>query len=228
MIDRLPRAVRRRLAAVTVCFAVPVSVQAQAPPPETQNTAMERYLAAARGAVPDANLWMHGLALDLRARRLNDLVTVRIEESIVASGSADSTLTKSSSSGVAVPTLFGLETKLPAAVNPGNLVSSQSDTGFTGGGSTTRTSLLTASMTARVAEVLPNGDLLIEGVREIEVNGDRQIVVLSGIARVIDIGPGNVVSSMSLGQLRINYFGKGLTRNSLSPGWLIRLINKIF
>ena len=98
MIDRLPRAVRRRLAAVTVCLAVPVSVQAQAPPPETQNTAMERYLAAARGAVPDANLWMHGLALDLRARRLNDLVTVRIEESIVASGSADSTLTKSSSS----------------------------------------------------------------------------------------------------------------------------------
>jgi flagellar L-ring protein precursor FlgH len=189
---------------------------------------MERYLAAARGAVPDANLWMHGLALDLRARRLNDLVTVRIEESIVASGSADSTLTKSSNSAVAVPTLLGLETKLPSAINPGNLVSSQSDTGFTGGGSTTRTSLLTASMTARVAEVLPNGDLLIEGVREIEVNGDRQIVVLSGIARVVDIGPGNVVSSMSLGQLRINYFGKGLTRNSLSPGWLIRLINKIF
>jgi flagellar L-ring protein precursor FlgH len=83
-------------------------------------------------------------------------------------------------------------------------------------------------MTARVAEVLPNGDLLIEGVREIEVNGDRQIVVLTGIARVVDIGPANVVSSMSLGQLRINYYGKGLTRNSLSPGWLIRLLNKIF
>ncbi len=196
--------------------------------PSTQDAAMERYLAAARGAVPDANAWMHGLALDLRARRLNDLVTVRIEESIVASGTADSTVTKSSSGSAAVPTFLGLETKLPSVVNPANLISTGSDTAFAGGGSTTRTSLLTATMTARVAEVLPNGDLMIEGVREIEVNGDRQIVVLTGIARVVDIGPANVVSSMSLGQLRINYFGKGLTKNSLSPGWLIRLLNKIF
>jgi flagellar basal body L-ring protein FlgH len=93
-----------------LCAPAPAAL-AQAPPPSTQDQAMERYLAAARGAVPDANLWMHGLALDLRARRLNDLVTVRIEESIVASGTADSTLTKSSSASLAVPTFLGLETK---------------------------------------------------------------------------------------------------------------------
>ena len=50
-------------------------------------------------------------------------------------------------------------------------------------------------MTARVAEVLPNGDLVVEGVREIEINGDRQIVVLTGVVRVADIAPGNVVLS---------------------------------
>ena len=51
--------------------------------------------------------------------------------------------------------------------------------------------------------MLPNGDLVIEGVREIEINGERQIVVLSGVARVVDIGPGNVVLSTTMGQFSI-------------------------
>ena len=87
---------------------------------------------------------------------------------------------------------------------------------------------IAAGVTARVAEVLPNGDLVIEAVREIEINGDRQIVVLTGVARVVDIRPGNVLPSPSIGQLRIRYFGKGLMKDSLSPGWLIRVLNKIF
>jgi flagellar L-ring protein precursor FlgH len=87
---------------------------------------------------------------------------------------------------------------------------------------------LTAVITARVAEVLPNGDLVIEGVREIEINGDHQVVVLSGVARAADIAPDNSVRSTSLGQLRVRYFGRGLMKDSLSPGWLIRVLNKIF
>lgn len=228
MTDRR-RSSRHVVPVLMLALALPAAAAAQAPPEsDTQHAAMERYLADARSATPDPNHWMNGLALDLRARRLNDLVTVRIEESTVAAGTADSTLTKSSSASAGVPSFLGLETKLPSMVNPGNLVSGGADTSFSGGGSTTRTSLLTATMTARVAEVLPNGDLLIEGVREVEVNGDRQIVVLTGVARVVDIGPGNVVSSRKLGQLRVNYFGRGLTKNNLSPGWLVRLLNKIF
>ena len=79
-----------------------------------------------------------------------------------------------------------------------------------------------------MAEVLPNGDLLVEGVREIEINGDRQVVVLTGVARVVDIGPGNVIPSSVLGQLSIRYFGRGLTKGSLTPGWLVRVLNKVF
>jgi flagellar basal body L-ring protein FlgH len=52
--------------------------------------------------------------------------------------------------------------------------------------------------------------------------------VLTGVARVVDIGPGNVVMSGALGQLSIRYFGRGLTKGSMSPGWLVRLINKVF
>ena len=76
--------------------------------------------------------------------------------------------------------------------------------------------------------MLPSGDLVVEGVREIEINGDRQMVVLSGVVRVADIAPGNVVLSTSVGQLRIRYFGRGLMKDNLQPGWLIRVLNKIF
>lgn len=202
---------------------------ATAQPPDSQDKALARYLEAAR-AMPsaDPNAWMQGLALDLRARRVNDILTVRVEENIAASGSADAAIGKTTSTGAGISTLFGLQGKIPAGVGLGDLASSQSATDFKGSGTTNRASVLTATLSARVAEVLPNGDLLVEGIREIEINGDRQIVVLTGVARVVDIGTGNVVSSSSLGQLSIRYFGRGLTKGSMSPGWLVRILNKVF
>lgn len=223
---------RRIGAMATVVLATSVPLHGQQPPspaPDSQEKALERYLAAAR-AVPaaDPNAWMQGLALDLRARRVNDIVTIRVEEVTTATGTADASLAKSTSTGVGITSLFGLQNKIPAGVGLGDLASSQADSSFTGGGSTTRAGALTATLSARVAQVLPNGDLLLEGVREIEINGDRQVVVLTGIARPFDIGPANVVSSATLGQLRVRYFGNGLTKNSMSPGWLMRLLNRVF
>lgn len=199
------------------------------PPPDSQDKALARYLEAAR-ALPtaDPSAWMYGLAVDLRARKVNDIVTVRVEESIAASGSADAAIGKSSSTGAGIGSLFGLQSKIPAGIGLGDLASSASATDFKGTGTTARASVLTATLSARVAEVLPNGDLLLEGIREIEINGDRQIVVLTGVARVVDIGPANVVPSSALGQLSIRYFGRGLTKGSMSPGWLVRLLNKVF
>jgi flagellar L-ring protein precursor FlgH len=193
---------------------------------------LARYLESARqqAAIAPAGRsdWINNLMGDVRASRVNDLVTIRVVESITATGSADSTLSKSSNGSAAVSSLFGLEGKLPSIIDPTNLASTKSDTGFKGAGTTTRAGELTAVVTGRVAEVLPNGDLFIESVREIAINGDRQVVVLTGVARVADISPGNVVLSTSLGQLQIRYFGRGLMKDSLSPGWLIRVLNKIF
>lgn len=191
-----------------------------------------QYLESARrmgsGPAVDSTAWMSSLMGDLRARQVNDLVTIRVEEVMTAVGSADASVSKNGSAAVGIPSFFGLETKLPGAVNPASLVNGKTQTDFKGAGTTTRAGSLTATLTARVSEVLPNGDLVIEGVREVEINGDRQIVVLSGTARVVDITPGNVLSSASIGQLRIRYFGRGLIKDSLSPGWLIRVLNKIF
>jgi flagellar L-ring protein precursor FlgH len=76
--------------------------------------------------------------------------------------------------------------------------------------------------------VLPNGDLVLEGAREIDINGDRQMVVLTGVVRQADIQPNNVVPSTQVGQLSIRYFGNGLIKDSLKPGFLVRWLNKIF
>jgi flagellar L-ring protein precursor FlgH len=203
---------------------------AAAPAPDSYDALFAKYLAEARSQKPQPNdaTWMNGLMLDPRARQVNDLVTVRVEESITASGSADSSLAKTTKTSAAIPNLFGLEKKLPAAIDPTNLVTANHDSSFKGAGTTNRTGVLTTQLTARVSEVLPSGDMVVEAVREIEINGDRQIVVLTGVARRADIGPGNVISSTSLGDLRIRYFGKGLMKDSLSPGFLVRVLNKIF
>ena len=190
-----------------------------------------RYLEAARKPVTTSgpNIgWMTGLGADFRARQVNDLVTVQVVESIVGSGSADSSLDKKGSGTASVTNLAGLENKLPSWLDPTNLVGASHSTDFKGGGATTRSSTLTAMMTARVTEVLPNGDLVLEGIREVDINGDRQFIVLSGIVRAADIGPGNVVASTAVGQMQIRYFGKGLIKDNLKPGWLIRALNKVF
>jgi flagellar L-ring protein FlgH len=201
-------------------------------PNDVYDTLYAKYLDSARRTPAAANGasidWMVGLGADPRARHLNDLITIRVIESINAAGTADAQLNKNSSASASVSQLFGVEKKLPSAVDPTNLVTAGADTKFKGGGVTTRTGELTAMLTATVVEVLPNGYLVLEGAREIEINGDRQMVVLTGVVRPVDIGKDNVVLSPSIGQLRIRYFGRGLMKDNLKPGWLIRALNKIF
>jgi flagellar L-ring protein precursor FlgH len=190
----------------------------------------QQYLIAARNtpAAGPESLWMAGLFGDLRARRINDLLTINVIESVSAQGSADSSLDKSSKGSASLPSFFGVETKLPSVLNPANLAQLGADTTFKGGGSTARSGTLQAVLTARVAEVLPNGDLGIEGVREIDINGDRQIIVVTGVVRAVDVMAGNIVPSTAIGQMRIRYFGRGLIKDNLNPGWLVRVLNKIF
>jgi flagellar L-ring protein precursor FlgH len=221
-------------AALLLALAAPAAAQRHVTPAPSDNydELFAKYLEAARHqsvtVAPDPASWLNSLMSDTRARHVNDLLTVRIVENISASGTADAKLDKASNAVAGVPSLFGLEKKLPGLVDPTNLAGLKTTTGFKGSGSTNRAGDLTAVITARVAEVLPNGDLVIEGVREIEINGDHQVVVLSGVVRAADIAPDNSVRSTSLGQLRVRYFGRGLMKDSLTPGWLIRVLNKIF
>ena len=227
------RLIRLAVVGAALCGATGAAAAQTPKPTDNYDELFQRYLQEAHGAKPEvpsiqAWSWMSGLALDRRARSVNDLVTIRVVESITGSGTADSNLSKGSSASAGVPKLFGLEKKLPGIVDPSTLVSAKSNTDFKGTGSTNRAGELTALITARGSDLLPNGDMVVEGVREIEINGDRQIVVLTGVVRGADIDPGNVVMSSAIGQLRIRYFGRGLIKDNLKPGWLIRALNKVF
>jgi flagellar L-ring protein precursor FlgH len=199
---------------------------------EDYDELFQRFLEVARrqdvSAVEVDYGWMTDLSLDVRARRVNDIVTVRVIENISGAGAADSALSQSSSGLASLTNYFGLENIFPDSLDPSSLVDTLSDSDFEGGGTTNRSGTLNAIVTTRVAEVLPNGDLVLEGVREVVINGDRQMLLLTGIARQEDIGPNNVVLSPAVGQLRIRYFGEGLMKDSLEPGWLTKILNKIF
>ncbi len=208
-------------------------VTAVPPPSDVYDVLYARYLESARRTPPAPAAgpsidWISNLGLDRRARATNDLVTIRVVESIEGAGAADSALDKNSSASAGVSGLFGLTKKLPSVVDPSALVGTASDSKFKGSGATSRSGTLSATITARVLEVLPNGDLVLEGAREIEINGDRQMVVLTGVARPRDVSDQNIVLSPSIGQLRIRYFGRGLMKDNLKPGWLIRILNKVF
>jgi flagellar L-ring protein FlgH len=217
----------RRVAVLAVVLTVaPAMSSAQ----EQYDRAFEQYLAQARALPAGATTtpWMAGLFSDLRARAVNDLVTVHVIERIAASGTADSSLDKSSTVGASTGRIFGIDPKFADWFDPTALARFNASSDFQGGGSTTRNGELSAVITARVSEVLANGDLVIEGIREIDINGDKQMVVLSGVVRPTDIGAGNVVPSTAVGQMRIRYYGNGLLKDNLTPGWLVRIFNKVF
>ncbi len=227
----------RRAAAwlgVSLCLAGSAAAQSASSSNgrEGYDQVLAKYLAEARTAATTPGGaswgWMNGLALDTRARQLNDLVTIRVVENISATGSADSALSKESDGSASLLNFFGLEGKLPSLIDPAALLGGRTGTDFSGSGATSRNGQLSANITARVAEVLPNGDLFVEGIREIDINGDRQILVLTGVVRPFDVSPANVVESTTVGQLRIRYFGQGLIKDNLKPGFLVRLINRIF
>jgi flagellar L-ring protein precursor FlgH len=218
---------RRVVLIAVLCLAPVHAVYAQGN--ESYDVAFEHYLETARKvAATPATPWMGSLFTGLRARSVNDLVTINVVERIAASGQADSNLNKSSNVNASTGRIFGVDPKFADFFDPTALARFQASSDFKGGGATTRNGELSAVLTARVSEVLPNGDLVLEGVREVDINGDKQMVVMTGVVRPSDIGPGNVVPSTAVGQMRIKYYGNGLIKDNLSPGWLVRVFNKVF
>jgi flagellar L-ring protein precursor FlgH len=116
------------------------------------------------------------------------------------------------------------------AQNPGedDLFSAALDSDFDGKGSSDRDGHVKAYVAARVVQVLPNRNLYIQGRREIRVNNETQYIVISGLVRPQDIGPGNEVSSAYLADARIVYAGIGPLADKQKPGWLGRIVDHVW
>jgi flagellar L-ring protein precursor FlgH len=171
------------------------------------------------------------LFINPKARRVGDIVTIKIVESSKASNKADTSTGRSSSISAGIDNFFGLETDYSTTdpfFNPFGKVKADFETAFDGKGTTSRSGDLTAFITARITEVYPNGNFQIAGSREITVNNERQFITLSGIIRSRDISPDNVVLSTYISDARIAYSGAGIIDDRQRPGWMMRILNTVW
>ncbi len=170
----------------------------------------------------EGSLWVThragSLFEDTRARGVGDLVMVRVVEN--ASGTKDATTStkRGSKLSTAITTFFA------APVANRNI-----DVGvtneFDGSGKTTRSGRLTALVAAVVTERLSNGNLVIQGTREIQVNEETQVIQLSGVVRPTDISTDNIIASSRIADARITYTGLGVVDEKQRPGWFTRLVD---
>lgn len=169
------------------------------------------------------SLWNGGESLfsDRKARRVGDLVTMIIVERAQATQSATTEAGKDGSVQIGPISLADVVPVIPPiSASGGDSLRSQ--------GSTTRGGSLNARMTAQVVEVLPNGNLVIEGRQTIIVNGEEQVIIVSGKVRPQDIAPDNTVLSTFVADASIAYYGTGPVGDKQQPGLLTRLFNWLF
>jgi flagellar L-ring protein FlgH len=183
----------------------------------------------AEAQTSEGSLWTgsgyrSNLARDAKARSIDDIVTIRVSETTQAAAAADAKNARATSASAGFDNLFGLEKsikELPTMVN------GKSNSSFEGKGSTSRETSLETSLTARVIDVLPNGYLVVEGMREIRVNNENQSVYLTGVVRPDDIGPRNMVLSSAVAQMSVRVQGKGVVSQPIKPGWLYKILTGI-
>lgn len=168
---------------------------------------------------------------DLIAYRIGDIVTISIAESAQASKQATTNLGGDYSLSAGVTSLLGYESLIPhraAGFDPSKALDAKTASSFKGSGTTMRKETMTAQMSARVIQVLMNGDLMIRGSREIVVNQEKQIIVLEGIIRPSDISADNSILSSYIADARIWYTGKGVVSSKQRPGWMARILDQVW
>jgi flagellar L-ring protein precursor FlgH len=165
---------------------------------------------------------MTDLGADLRAVQVNDLVTVVVDESASAVVSGDVNTQRQSSVAASITQLMGVKSATGALAN---LAGSSNNTQLKGTGETSRTTSLSTTLSARVTHVLPNGYLVLEGSKNIQVSGEHQEVTVRGIIRTIDLSPTNVITSNQLAQLEVVVNGKGVINDAIRrPNFLYRFL----
>jgi flagellar L-ring protein precursor FlgH len=200
-----------------------------------QNESLEAYLhRMQQDALPATtssagSLWVDGgrltsLTSDYKARHVGDLITISVVQNITATnaGSVSSQRNMSANSGI---------TALPGQLSTtgvANLFSPNSAYSLAGKGQAATTSSLTTSLAGRVVAVMASGALVIEAERKLTMNNEQQTVLLRGMVRPGDIGPGDVVASNAIANLELELKGKGvISEGNRPPNPIMRAILRV-
>ena len=161
---------------------------------------------------------------DQRARRVGDILTIRLVEKTNANKSASTNTKKKDDVTIANPTLFGKSPSFDLLTshdnNLGFGLSSNQD--FSGEGDSAQSNSLTGSVTVSVIEVLANGYLVVRGEKLLTINQGDEHVQVAGIVRPADIRADNTVLSTLVADAQITYAGKGQVADANTAGWLAR------
>lgn len=179
---------------------------------------------ATNGAIYQAG-FENNLYDDRKAFRVGDIITITLEESTKASKAASSDISKDSSADIGLTSLFGggVSATNPLTRNPLSLDAQFSGTrSNTGDSSAAQSNSLTGSVTVTVAEVLPNGMLMVRGEKWLTLNTGDEMVRIAGLVRADDISSDNTVSSTRIADARLTYSGTGSFADASQPGWFSR------
>ena len=168
------------------------------------------------------------LFTDNKARYVNDIVTIIIDESSSGQNQASTNSSKNTLTNAGISAMLGLNTSIiNSNANLGGKLSvgGESTSSLKGAGDTSRGGRLQARLTARVVRVLDNGNLLIEGRRQLTLNAEDQFIVITGVIRPEDITAENWVLSSNIADARILYTGSGVLADKQHPGWLTRALD---
>jgi flagellar L-ring protein precursor FlgH len=250
MIKRIPYLIRFTIFIVLLAGLAGCAATKQTLPPVAEKIPVEQKTQIKAEPLPppefQGSLYAAGSSfndffIDTKARNVGDIVTVKISESSKATNSADTKTGRTSSLAAGIDTLFGTEDwyrdkvldNIPSSLpkpdpfgNPSVKGSMSSD--FDGSGSTSRSGDLSAFITCRVTQVLRNGNLHIVGSREVLVNNETQMIILSGVIRPRDINDDNVILSTFVSDAKIAYSGSGIVNDRQRPGWLANLLNSVW
>lgn len=159
---------------------------------------------------------------DRRARAVGDTLTISINEKINASKTATSDANRKGDMAFTVPDI-----QLGSKSIKGGSLSAQSKSAFTGGGDSSANNIFTGTIAVTVIDVLPNGNLLVAGEKQIGINQGSEFIRLSGIVNPQHIGYGNVVLSSEVAEARLEYRGSGYIDEAQTMGWLARVFQSV-
>jgi flagellar L-ring protein precursor FlgH len=162
---------------------------------------------------------------DRKAARSGDILTIVVSESVTAQNSQSTKSSRDSSISDAVTSFVypGLGTHkgaLPSVQLAGKAA-------YDGGGDISNNQSLVSRAAVLVTDVLPNGNLVIEGVRIVTFSGETQYVVLHGIVRRDDIASDNTVTSSNIADARVEFYSQGQLTDAQKRGWLAKFYEKL-
>jgi len=164
---------------------------------------------------------------DRKAMQVNDVLTVKISETTSSSSTTNKNLAKTNdaSLGGGLFTGTGVE-----SITPYTDISmkTSSVTNYTGAGTATRDEKFTTTITARVIKILNNGNYFIDGSRELLINGEKQIIKVSGVISPYNISATNEIDSKYISDAKIQYITQGELDQGTKRGWLSRFFDSIW